>query len=146
VNEFLRGRGERAEGREAYSSCAESDRVGVCREDGGEDGEGDGEEEGGDDGENGRLTFDVDNESLRECDSGDPERLTDGGGSPVGRFSPETRFPYSSPTRLVCPFSVTGGAPRPKLPRGTGIPPFCSNWAILSRRAPCLEGEDAGLV
>jgi hypothetical protein len=91
-----------AEGREAYSSCAESDRVGDCKEDGGEEGDGEGEEEGGDDGENGRSTFSADNEALRGCDSGDPERLMDGGGgSPVGRFNPETRFPYSSPARLV---------------------------------------------
>ena len=27
---------------------------------------------------------------------------------------------------------MIGGAPRPKLPRGTGVPPIASNWAALS--------------
>ena len=42
------------------------------------------------------------------------------------------RLPYSSP-RLRGP-SDGGGAPIPKLPRGTGTPPFLSNFAILSRK------------
>lgn len=62
-------------------------------------------------------------------------------GPPVfcGRRTPvPILFPYSSPFFLAWPFSATGGAPKPKLPLGTGVPPFCSNFAILSFKLPTL--------
>lgn len=63
--------------------------------------------------------------------SGEPDRLTEA----LGLFTLGIRFPYSS--RLVlCPPS--GGAPRPKLPRGIGTPPLDSNFAILERRLAAL--------
>lgn len=43
------------------------------------------------------------------------------------------RLPYSSPLFLAGIFSAGGGAPIPKLPFGTGTPPFFSNFAILSK-------------
>lgn len=43
-------------------------------------------------------------------------------------------FPYNSP--LFRGPSTAGGAPKPNLPLGTGTPPFFSNLAILSRKAP----------
>jgi hypothetical protein len=43
------------------------------------------------------------------------------------------RFPYNSPLRREAPESAGGGPPSPKLPRGTGRPPFFSKRAIFSR-------------
>jgi hypothetical protein len=37
---------------------------------------------------------------------------------------------------------VGGGAPKPNEPRGTGTPPFFSNFAILSRREFGLRAEE----
>jgi hypothetical protein len=51
----------------------------------------------------------------------------------VGLLSPGTRLPISSPFFFELAAS-NGGAPIPKLPRGIGVPPRCSNLAILSRR------------
>lgn len=39
---------------------------------------------------------------------------------------------------------MIGGAPRPKLPRGTGVPPIASNWAALSLTR--AEVEEPGEV
>src|SRR5687768_14362150 len=55
-------------------------------------------------------------------------------GACVGRSSPGTRFPYSSPTRFAAPGTSGGGTAAPKLPRGMGVPPFFSNFVILSRK------------
>lgn len=69
--------------------------------------------------------------------NGEPDRLT----GLLGLFTLGIRLPYNS--RLVlCPPS--GGAPNPKLPRGIGTPPFCSNFAIFERRLPTfpLLGEE----
>lgn len=46
------------------------------------------------------------------------------------------RFPYNSP--VFCEFENAGGAPKPKLPRGTGTPPILSKRAALSR-TPATE-------
>lgn len=47
------------------------------------------------------------------------------------------RFPYSSP--VLRRFENAGGAPKPKLPRGTGTPPMLSKRAALSR-TPATDG------
>lgn len=70
----------------------------------------------------------------------------------ICRWTLAIRLPYNSPfLREASPSRVGnccgGGAPRPKDPRGTGTPPFFSNFAMRSRRAfPVFElalGEDS---
>jgi hypothetical protein len=54
---------------------------------------------------------------------------------PTGLPSPGTRFPISSPFRCAPALAPGGGGtPIPKEPRGTGVPPFFSNFEILSRK------------
>lgn len=64
---------------------------------------------------------------------GEQDRL---GGVPIGLPRPCIRFPYNSPRFLAGAFSGNWEPPMPKLPRGTGTPPFSSNLAILSRKPP----------
>jgi hypothetical protein len=64
---------------------------------------------------------------------GEQDRL---GGVPIGLPRPWIRFPYNSPRFFAGAFSGNWGPPMPKLPRGTGMPPFSSNLAILSRKPP----------
>jgi len=39
---------------------------------------------------------------------------------------------------------MIGGAPKPKLPRGTGVPPIASNWAALSLTRAELDEPGEG--
>jgi hypothetical protein len=74
--------------------------------------------------------------------NGEAERLVVGP-PPLALTVPGMRLPYNSPRLFAGPFSANGGAPKPKLPRGTGTPPFFSNLAILSRN-PAELGVEAG--
>jgi len=75
---------------------------------------------------------------LGEGDSSAGGRGEEGrlGGVPIGLPKPWIRFPYNSPRFFAGAFSGSWGPPMAKLPRGTGMPPFSSNLAILSRKPP----------